>query len=442
MRVCYFVLFLFAMSFSFGQNSRNLKGQSKSRFDWERLKPDQFLNYVIWKKNLEEKEGFNPYLDKAYKEVMGKVISCVGKCYISRGFGRSQMNFLTTLRESDEIETGPDSYVWIFLMDGSLVRIAPYSSISLKEINVGKKEIFVQLRFNYGLFYFTNRSSKYVEVNDKYETDPLFLPLQLTGANEISLEKNSNPLSILENKGGRELQKRRANEWISKNNVLAYRKKSFSYLVLPNVTIKGQGISAHMFVANGSKSFFKVSTDKTPAKHMLRGYKNKKQENIKNNIWWEVDAGGKTLVEKVDQKASLRIIEILMKRLPSLFIAREMMFRKYSIPLFNIHLTSDKLAENFGYRLWGELDSKKDTDLQKRMRFLDEYVRRTETTLLQESANLYKKNAYFKKRNFNSEFYSLALKGYLGTVSGDNAISKKILYNYYVDESFADLEEL
>ena len=161
--------------FSQEKQERNLKGQTKSRFDWQKLDSEDFLNYVLWKRKLEEKGEYDPIIDKRYKEILGKVLACVGKCYLSRGRGRSQLNFLSTLREGDEVQTGLDSYLWIYLMDGSLVRMAPRSAISLKEINISKDDIFVHVKLNRGLFYWRSKTDEHLAISRKKRNRSSFL---------------------------------------------------------------------------------------------------------------------------------------------------------------------------------------------------------------------------------------------------------------------------
>ena len=313
--------------------------------------------------------------------------------------------------------------------------------MSFKEVNIGKKDFFVHVRMNSGLFYWRNKLDQIVKSTDKFETDPLAFPLQLHQANIIRADKDVSPLELFEQKNYRSIHVDRANQWIRKNSLVASRKKSYSYIVLPNATIRGRGLEGHVFVNNGAESFFKFSTKKDPAKIMLRGYKNIVLQNIKNDKWWQVDSLGKSLFAKKENRRHLKIVASLTKRIPSYIIARELMYRKYTTPLLSRDINPGKLATLFGYRLWGSLDEK-GTDLNRRVAFLDEYVRRTETTLLKESAALYKKNSlYSKEREFGSGHYSLALRAYLAAVAGDKIKVNKKTYRFFVNDTFQNIEE-
>ena len=86
----------------------------------------------------------------AQPERVGKVISCIGDCQIYRGLFPNRARWLSRVEEGDEIHTGVNSYVWLSLIDGTLVRIAPESSVSFLEVNITPDEVFFQARLNQG----------------------------------------------------------------------------------------------------------------------------------------------------------------------------------------------------------------------------------------------------------------------------------------------------
>ena len=195
------------------------------------------------------------------------------------------------------------------------------------------------------------------------------------------------------------LQYKRANQWISRNSLIAQRKQGLFYIVLPNATFSGKSLRGQIFVNNGAYSFFHLEKASEDSTLMLRGYKNKTKYPVQTGKWWHIDAEGKNISEKKNLKSELSIVTFLTKRIPTIILARELMFRKYSAPLYEKKLTKEKLGTTYGYRMW-KSSKEKNSDLKKRIKFLDEYVRRTETTLLKEARNLYKSSLKSKKGDF------------------------------------------
>ena len=170
---------------------------------WESLEPSDWLNFDYWKKASKLKDEVQKWetilQEKRLREIMGRVVECVGDCRLFRGRGFNSTNYRSSIREGDELITLGDSYAWIFLMDGTLVRVSPDTSVTFKEFNVGKKEFFVHIRVNSGNVVYMNRSrSPLKEVTDR-ETDQIFLPLEFYEANPISgtVEVNEDNLFAL-----------------------------------------------------------------------------------------------------------------------------------------------------------------------------------------------------------------------------------------------------
>ena len=233
----------------------------------------------------------------------------------------------------------------------------------------------------------------------------------------------------------------RLNEWISKNNYFTAKKKVYAYLILPNATIKAHQLRGSFFVANGGNSFFKIHKSSVNPRIMLRGYKNKSVLPIEQNKWLMVNSAGRELTSKNDQKRFLGIVELLTSRIPSLLMARELMFRKFSLPLFDKNISKQEFAVRYGYRLWDAKGSGPKNEMLKREKFLDEYVRRTETTLLQEANVLYKENRLSRKKDFSKEYFNDALKAYLSSLAGEKRSSKKQSLKYYVGDDFSKLSD-
>ena len=117
--------------------------------------------------------------ERELKERVGHVLDCRGKCLLFRGLGKNKIQFKSTLKEGDEIQTFKDSYLWFFLLDGTMVRLSPLSSITLKEINLTEKEVFIHARVNFGNLLWLSRDDVGFSEIKQRETDTLFKPIPL-----------------------------------------------------------------------------------------------------------------------------------------------------------------------------------------------------------------------------------------------------------------------
>ena len=157
-----------SLVFAISSQSQNL--------DWSSIDSKKWLDFNTWKKSLTLNSYYNPYIKK--RETMGRVIKCVGKCLLYRDDGFSPVEHGSKIVEGDEIKTSENGHIWIYFNEGSLGRLAPNSSIFLREINFSNSQIFIHIRVNFGNFIYLNRSKDtYVEKKLR-ETDPIFLPLK------------------------------------------------------------------------------------------------------------------------------------------------------------------------------------------------------------------------------------------------------------------------
>ena len=106
----------------------------------------------------------------------------------------------------------------------------------------------------------------------------------------------------------------------------------------------------------------------------------------------------------------LDVAELLTKRIPTIELARELWFDKFSLQIFGDLDQQKKLGVDHGYRLWTA------EDLKKRLAFLTESSRRLETTNLRSVENLMVKlEAAGEKprRELTADIYQKALNHYL-----------------------------
>ena len=120
------------------------KDQKQSVTDWGNLKMNSFLSFKEWKVESDVRDQVPEWekivRERNHKEMAGRIYQCVGTCRVDRGESFFNGSHRTGLYEGDEIQTVGDSYAWIFLFDGTMVRLSPQSSITFNEFNVGVSE--------------------------------------------------------------------------------------------------------------------------------------------------------------------------------------------------------------------------------------------------------------------------------------------------------------
>ncbi len=385
----------------------HFKGQKRSLIRWNEVDEKLWLDYETWKTEaLAQAKSTEWFLEKRelnLTEVMGKVISCVGVCRIYRGKAYINASYRSKILEGDDVLTDNDSYAWVYMMDGTLVRISAKSSISFKEINIGESEVFYHMRINEGYFSWHSRLPFKLKSSNLEETDPLFLPLAMKEANSVYYQhlerQNQSETKLLETvtaeKKNNISQYEKLNQMIDDNNKkMSINKVSKLFLVMPNGTISGQNLQLELYYRLGKKAYIKLKDpteiyDIDPAKDEVkqlayfyyRGYNNTETKDISVGHWYEVDERGKTIVDYEDGDKTFHLSELLVKRVPSIMVAREFWIEKYSLPILQDKLDKSELGAKMGYRLWGKTKDDK-MEIDERVSYLKEYTRRVETTHL------------------------------------------------------------
>lgn len=399
------------------EDSVNFKGEKSSLIRWGDVEHDDFLDFRQWKVDLKVKETEPRWRrnlqERRLREKVGYVIECVGECRSFRGVGYARVDYLSTLREGDELQTMPNSYLWIYLMDGTMVRLAPNSTITLKEMNIGKKENFVFLRLNAGNILVWSRSGKKFKPQNFKETDPIFYPLSMLDANpdtQILKVDEEDLFAYLEKGIDYNRKYSRLNELIEKNG--RPEKKTLYFLVMPNGTIFGENLVAEFIVLTGNKSYFKLRDEeqiglaevesRVEPTLYYRGFKNDQTSKVDFSQWYEIGAKGRES-RVYDEPKRFAIGEFLTKNIPTILVAREIFYKNYSA-FTQQSLSEENLATNYGYRLW-EPYEKEDSDLNLRVQFLVEYTRRAETTNLL-AAEQFKKRIERRGEKWSFSIYS------------------------------------
>jgi hypothetical protein len=357
---------------------------------------------------------------------------------VDRGQSFFNPSFRTAVYEGDEVLTIGESYAWIFLFDGTMVRLSPESSVSFNEINIGVKENFLNARVNAGNVVWLSRNEELFEERNNRETDVIFFPLAMYEAQATSDKKTYEEdqlIEMLEEKKTVFNQYKNLNQLIEFNNLHTHKKPTYAFIVTSNASFMGYNPSLEIISLLGGKTYFKkrshrflglmsdVGTDANEIFIQKRGFENATLTPLNDDIWMVMDEKGRNLEEATEHTYWLSMGEFLTKYIPSIMVARELMLSKYSEFAFLEKNEAKSLAQNVGYRLWGAINSKdtendpsKKQDLEQRLDFLKEYYRRIETTNLLVSTHfrerLKERGESIKSMEYGNFFFIKALNKY------------------------------
>ncbi len=413
-------------------DTKPLKGQGHSTTDWENQDPKEWLDIDRWLANRSIKDA-NPDWKirirlNSHKELVGKVLKCVGTCQNFRGIRPVSIRHLSQIKEGDEIQTGKDSNLWIYLINGNLVRLSPETSVSFNEINLSKNEIFFELRINQGHIYWHQRVNEKIPFNAAPQTDQVSLPLMVREANIEFFERQiyqkedelQRFISMTEN-GSKANEKlfEKINEYKSTHQELMNKYKTHVFVVAPNFSLDVINTSFDAVYSPNEKGYLKRRDDIVVNENLerrfnlhYRGYKNTSTEEIIDSRWVEMSSDGKSRSVLDEATPHLSIIELLTKRIFSIELASEIWLEKYSLPVLKAISNEAVLAQDHGYRLWG-------SELNERISFLYEYTRRVETTNLKSVDRLAKElslKGEFKPLIIDEKFYVKALESYVRSI--------------------------
>ena len=413
------------------------KDQHHSSIKWDELKMNNFLSFSDWKELSDERDQVPEWetiiRERNNREIVGRFFQCVGDCRIDRGTSFFNPDFKTAIYEGDEVQTIGESFAWIYLLDGTMVRLSPDSSMNFNEINIGIEENFLNARVNAGNILWLSRNESLFEELNVRETDVLFNPLVFPEARPMLDRKEYKEDDLIELVTERQTilnQYKNLNELIGKNNKLTRGKPTYAFIVAPNMTIMGLNPSVEIVSLLGGKTFIK---QRSPAllglqkkevtdnslMIQMRGFENADLTKIESDKWLEIDEKGRSIFPTLDNLNWLTMGEFISKRIPSLMVARELMLAQYSQFAFLEKYDPTLLAQNFGYRLWGPIKSKegaKKADLELRLDFLKEYFRRIETTNLLASTHfserMKERGEPLKSMEYGNYFFIKALDKY------------------------------
>ena len=416
------------------------KDQSQSNTKWGELNVNNFLSLKEWKDQSDEQDQVPEWetiiRERNNREIIGRFFECVGTCRVDRGQSFFNPSYRSAIYEGDEIQTLGESYAWIFLFDGTMVRMSPETSINFNELNVGIKENFLSARINAGNVVWLSRDEAPFEETNARETDVLFNPLSLYEAQPIPEKKHyreDDLIEMVEEKQTTLNQYKNLNDLIATNNKMTHGKPTYTFLVMPNATLMGYSPSVEIVSLFGGNTFFKKRSRKFMGIKseavdeqtfiQMRGFENKNLSPVEPDKWLVIDEKGRSLSpyngDKTENLYWLSMGEFITKRIPSLLVARELMMQKYSEFCFRTKYDRVSFARIDGYRLWGNLkseDGAKKDDLKLRLEFLKEYFRRIETTNLLVSTHfnerLKERGETLKAMEYGNYFFIKALDKY------------------------------
>jgi hypothetical protein len=399
------------------------KGQRYSIIPWSTLNAEEWLSIDSWLIQRDVKDVTPDWKIRLrhseHKEILGKVLQCKGECTVYRGINKSTAQHLTNIKEGDEFKTGKDSIAWIYMMDGSLLRISPESCVGLQEINLSSKEIFFLIRLNQGHVFWHSRAKNDFVTDFSPETDSWSLPLLVRESNQQYFERliykkqNSEEklYEIIHLEDNAVLdQFKRLNALRSENNKVLNLVTNLMF-VTPTGTITSSNNSFDALYIPGAETFFKKREHSKDSKFSLglRGYISEDQHEIQENSWYKMESNGRSFSPLEDVPGTFQVLELLTKRIKTIELAREIWVKDFTLPFIHLLSSPEKMANQFGYTIWNE-------NLSERFKFLTEYTRRVETTNLKSIQNLITRMGDSGKRkneDISEQHYRKSLNHYL-----------------------------
>jgi hypothetical protein len=424
-------ILLIILGLTLGEERQFYFGQNQSLIDWEKVNSKNFLNIGKWQRELQQKEESPNWeilmKDRKLREPLGRALECVGNCKLYRGRTFNKIQFKSLLQEGDEVVTAKDSYLWLFLLDGTMVRLSPLSSISLREINIGLDAIFFHVRINYGNVLWLSRDQRNLNVENEPDSDTLFVPLSFKEANpEIEFKEylENNLFSLLGKSKVWEKRGKFLNQLINENNLYIQGKPTYSFLILPNATLTGFNLSAEFYVLNSGISYVKkrdsiqlnfekdesaLKSDGETKLH-LREAPDMEGSIIEPSVWYKISDDGDSM-DKVEGTDANKFWpgEFLTSRITLILVARELLIRNYSIFMFQDIKDPQLFAKTYGYRLWDRIDPVYAKDLYKRVEFLKDYTKREEKIIYTLKKKFYESKQEEVGKDLDQEYFIKAL---------------------------------
>jgi hypothetical protein len=410
--------------------------------DWSNIKEEKWLDFSHWKKERALKDKTPQWKEvirnRRNNEIMGRVLKCLGICSNYRGSEAASSKYMTVLREGDEFFTDENSYAWIVMTDGSLLRLSPKTSLTFNEINISKESNFLLVRLNEGHVYSESRLNGKFEKQNKSETDTGFYPLLVRKANRAffaindyqDLPKEYKLRYAIKENPGHESQYQQINDYLSETKITRSTKL---FLYSPNTSVLAQNVNVDLMYTMNGKSYLYYNKHPNKFKSedlriqkistFLRGHSNRTEGSIDEGKWYEVNNSGTQMSITNSYPKTLDAIKAFSSRVPSIQVAREIFLRKYSKFIINEELITDEnMIVKYEYRLW---DFDNINEMNQRLKYIIEYTRRVETTNLLNIGKLFKIS---DGKEINNDYFRMAMNKHYDYIKNLYSEKRKLLF--------------
>lgn len=385
------------------------------------------LSFETWNKRLDDIEmgALNEISRKDYfnkKLIVGEIIASIGDVRLNREGGRIDGN-AKFIYEGDIIETRISGSCWIALLDGTLFRLSPETSISISEVIFNASFFQSFVRVNKGEIFAINRSRVGENKNNGRFLDLIFLSVlepelieqalryfdeTLFSTKKIKFRDLLNYLKIYTNDFKFE-------DWKLKAGHIFYNE---------NMLVNIESGSTHIFV-DEFDSYIKVSGsgDKaTKPKYTTVAY-----DGVSSDLdfgkWYRFKSGTPEENDYMNDKEFS--IKMVTSNLSPFYFLRERFMNKYSYYINNSEIFPT--IKNFS--------NYKGEKFQKRVDFVLDYFKKSETTFRKVKGSYVRNNAKklkimeYQKRYHRTNLRLITLRG-LEVLSPDKIFQKNnLLYS-------------
>ncbi len=279
---------------------------------------------------------FNPETASASAEV-GIVLDCYGRCEQETKQYNRRLSFGRPVKLKETLKTSKNSSLWLFLYEGSLLRLAPDSLIEIKElkVNFNEKSSHLAIEVHRGHVFALPRTReiKSIEIDSFRELFPLF-EVEANAFWDLYLFNETQKDIILDMKSDKFIEFRLKNlqNFLNKNNEVFSITEQYYTIHSPNFIIqsKSRPIDFIYLIGDGaivgSRNDFKgikFPSNKMKSYLPMIQYK---EVDMKNGNWYKV-----LKKEAKIHTNDLGIIEykIYMKSFSTFLKAREIFIEKF-----------------------------------------------------------------------------------------------------------------
>ena len=377
-----------------------LKGQGEFYHNFETMDVDRWLDRKQWLKSLKYTEKQKrEEIERDYREEVGRVITCIGSCRLERGEGSYELSYRSLIIEGDTIETAKDSYLWVALKNGNLLRLSSLSKLQIPEVNLTSKRAHFAMVLVRGFIHHIDRRDDPIFAGDGLiDTDTIIFPLRYKPANmEYYYYKKYKKISR-SNHTREELFKLYRDE---KSKADQFNGSNFSreyFIHTPHGDFMVENTSFMMSFQAKTGAYWKhglVEGVVQPAKVQLRKAK-AFEETLSSHKWYVVSRG--EVREKPELDKEFLGEKYLVERGIAVRLVRDHFFNKYFSGLFKNLAANKRIATAAqGAKIWS-ID-----ELDKRIQYYKEFYHFMGRRWIQHADKLGPKMAFIPSRYFNKK---------------------------------------